>query len=244
MKTKWKITTTDGIEWRRRAFRWQSLCMTLNGIKSNDWNGNNHLMTLFANIDPGGAVGGRFIRIFDANGTSDARRIFDKSMAFGSLDSRISSSSWNETAIEHKRLLIVHGEYPRRTHQICQFCVGMGPHDPCTKHPLWWNALPSRNHCRQDSATRRVSQYRCHLLPIVLWSAWELSKLWSLVGMLTGARLFYRPQTSACTAAAAVAIAAVDAQTEMDPIAPTRLSFSYETPFSLLVLAMGHRWAG
>lgn len=61
----------------------------------------NHLITFLANIDPGGAVGGRFIRIFDANGTSDARRMFadDKSIAFGSLVPTISSSSWNDTEI-------------------------------------------------------------------------------------------------------------------------------------------------
>lgn len=52
-------------------------------------------MTFLANIDPGGAVGGRFIRIFDASGASDARRIFDddKSMAIGSIDSTWPSSS-------------------------------------------------------------------------------------------------------------------------------------------------------
>lgn len=66
--------------------------------KSNQNGKFNHLITFLANIDPGGAVGGRFIRIFVASGTSDARLIFtdDKSMAFGSFDSA-TSSSWNDT---------------------------------------------------------------------------------------------------------------------------------------------------
>lgn len=67
----------------------------------------NHLETFLANIDPGGAVGGRFMRIFDASGASDARRIFDKSMAIGSsdsFDSMIPPSSWNDTEIESREM--------------------------------------------------------------------------------------------------------------------------------------------
>lgn len=76
-------------------------------------------MTFFANIDPAGAVGGRFIRIFDASGTSDARRMFvdDKSMPFdGSTDSAM-SSSWNDTETG-KRRETVSGRYVGRSSHV------------------------------------------------------------------------------------------------------------------------------
>lgn len=44
------------------------------------------------NMEPGGAVGGRFIRIFAANGTSDARRNTDGKSITGSSSPKLSSS--------------------------------------------------------------------------------------------------------------------------------------------------------
>lgn len=48
-------------------------------------------------MEPGGAVGGRFNRIFAANGTRDARRSTDGKSIMGSSSPRL-SSSWKETA--------------------------------------------------------------------------------------------------------------------------------------------------
>lgn len=205
-------------------------------------------MTFLVNIDPGGAVGGRFIRIFDANGASDARLIFDndKSMAIGSFDSTMPSSSWNDTEIKRREINCPHWEYVCRTHQTCQFCEVM-EHVPSTTDHLWSNALPFRNHCRQDLAVRRALQYRNHWLPILLWFGWELSKLCFSVDMLTAARLSVRQRTSACSAVVVVmvAAAAADAQTgtEMDRIVPSDRSFSAEK-LSCFVPMTGRRSVG
>lgn len=86
----------------RREWSWMAKC--LHDLERNRIAKMNHLETFLANIDPGGAVGGRFMRIFDASGASDARRIFDKSMAIGSSDSMMPPSSWNDTEIKNREM--------------------------------------------------------------------------------------------------------------------------------------------
>lgn len=131
-----------------------------------------------------------------------------------------------------------------RTHQICQFCEVTDHRVPYTTHHLWSNHFPFPNHCHLGSAMRRASQCHIHWLPIVLWSVWELSTLWSSVDMWTDARLFFRPRISVCAMAATAPIAVdVQIEIEMDRIVPTDL-FSFVEKLFLSVPEIEYRLAG